>query len=427
MGANTTHARTPAHFPYRAGRLYCEGVPAEKIAEAVGTPAYVYSRAAIERNFRRYDRAFADYPHTICYSVKANSNLAVLRLLAGLGAGFDIVSVGELHRVLRAGADPRGVVFSGVGKTEEEIAAALEAGILLFNAESEDELKLISRRARRTGRRAAVALRVNPDVDAGTHPYIATGLRQHKFGVEMARAEALYLRAAKLRGVEIAGVSCHIGSQILVLEPFLEALEKLLGLAERLRRHGLAIRFLDLGGGLGVPYRLGETGPDVADYARRIVKLVSSAARDGYHILLEPGRSIVGEAGLLLTRVLYRKRTGAKNFLIVDAAMNDLLRPALYGSYHEIKPALQNARREIVADVVGPVCETGDFLAQDRRVPAARPGDLLAVFTTGAYVAVQASNYNSRPRPPEVLAEGKTFRVVRERETCDDLTRLERG
>ena len=414
------------HFPYRAGRLYCEGVPAEQVAAAVGTPAYVYSRAAIEHNFRRFDRAFADYPHSVCYSVKANSNLAVLALLARLGAGFDIVSAGELHRVLRAGGDPRGVVFSGVGKTEAEMDAALEAGIHLFNAESEDELKRLARRARRAKRRARVGLRVNPDVDAATHPYIATGLRRHKFGVEFARAEAIYLRAAKLDALELTGVSCHIGSQILDVAPFLEALEKLLELAERLRRHGLGIRYLDLGGGLGVPYRLGETGPDVAEFARRVVELICSAGRDGYHILVAPGRAIVGEAGVLLTRVLYRKRNGKKNFLVVDAAMNDLLRPALYGSYHEIRPVVKNARRELVTDVVGPVCETGDFFAQDRHLPAARPGELLAVFTTGAYVASLASNYNSRPLLPEVLVEGKTFRVVRERETYEDLIRLER-
>ena len=415
------------YFPYRAGRLHCEGVPAEQIAAAVGTPAYVYSRATIEHNFRRFDRAFGDYPHTICYSVKANSNLAVLRLLARLGAGFDIVSAGELHRVLRAGGDPRGVAFSGVGKTEAEMDAALEAGIHLFNAESEEELKRIARRARHARRRPRVGLRVNPDVDARTHPYIATGLRQHKFGVEFSRAEAIYLRAAKLAGLEVAGISCHIGSQILDMAPFLEALEKLLELAERLRRHGLRIRYLDLGGGLGVPYRLGETGPDVAEFARRVVELICSAGRARYHILVAPGRSIVGEAGVLLTRVLYRKRNGKKNFLVVDAAMNDLMRPALYGSYHEIRPLVQEARREVVTDVVGPVCESGDFFAQDRQLPAARPGELLAVFTAGAYVASLASNYNSRPLLPEVLVEGKTFRVVRDRETYEDLTRLERS
>ncbi len=413
------------HFAYRRGQLHCEDVSAEKIARAVGTPAYVYSRAVIEENFRRFDRAFADYPHTICYSVKANSNLAILRLLARLGAGFDIVSAGELHRVLRAGGDPRAVVFSGVGKTAAEMDAALSAGVLLFNAESEEELSLLARRAQRAGRRVNAALRVNPDVNAATHPYIATGLRRHKFGVEFARAEGIYLRAAKLGPLEMAGVSCHIGSQILALTPFLEALEKLLGLAERLRRRGLPIRFLDLGGGLGVPYRKGESAPDVGQYARRVVKLISSAARNGYQVLLEPGRSIVGEAGILLTRVLYLKRNGRKNFVVVDAAMNDLLRPALYGSYHEIRPVTNHTRREIVVDVVGPVCETGDFLAQGRRLPAPRPGELLAVFTTGAYGAVLASNYNSRPRPPEVLVEGKNFRLVRARETYHDLVQLE--
>lgn len=414
-----------SHFPYRSGRLYCEGVPAEKIAESVGTPVYIYSHAAIECNFRRFETAFAGHPHTICYSVKANSNVAILRLLASMGAGFDIVSGGELHRVLRAGGDAARVVFSGVGKSSPEIDAALEAGILLFNAESEDELREIDRRARHRNQIAPVALRVNPDVDARTHPYISTGLRIHKFGIELSRAARVYERAAKLRGIQMVGVSCHIGSQILELEPFAEAFEKVLELSAQLRKNGLPIRYLDLGGGLGVSYRGSETTPDLDAYAGIILKLVAEAEADGYQILLEPGRSIVAEAGLLLTRVVYRKRSGGKDFVIVDAAMNDLLRPALYGSYHEIQPAVRTAGREVTADIVGPICESADFFAKDRRIPAVRRGDLLAIFTAGAYGAVLGSNYNSRPRPPEVLVEKKNFRVVRERERLEDLTRLE--
>jgi diaminopimelate decarboxylase len=413
-------------FLYQRGRLYCEGVAVERIAASAGTPVYVYSRAVMERNFRRYDRAFRGCPHTICYSVKANSNLALLRLLAGLGGGFDIVSGGELHRVLAAGGDPGRLVFSGVGKTAAEIEAALRAGILLFNAESAGELSLLARLARKTGRKAPAALRVNPDVGAGAHPYISTGLRRHKFGIDIHRAEALYLKAARARWLQIAGVSCHIGSQILALEPFLEALEKLLDLAERLRRHGLAVRYLDVGGGLGVSYRSGEAGPDIAEYGRRIRRILDSAAGERYHLLLEPGRSIIGEAGILLARVLYTKRGATKRFIIVDAAMNDLLRPALYGSYHEVRPAANHRRRQIEADIVGPICESGDFLAQDRRLPEVRPGELLAVFTTGAYGAALGSNYNSRPRAPEVLVEGERFRIIRERESYEDLVRLER-
>lgn len=416
-------------FSYRGQRLYCESLAINEIAAAVGTPAYVYSRAGIQTSFQRFDRAFADSPHTICYSVKASPNIALLRLMADLGGGFDIVSGGELHRVLAAGADPRLVVFSGVGKTADEIDAALDSEILLFNVESEGELELLARRARRhtAGRRAPVALRVNPDVGAETHPYISTGLRRHKFGVDFVNAEALYEKAAAMPELDVAGVSCHIGSQILQITPFVEALDRVLALAEKLRRRRLRVRYLDLGGGLGIPYRSDELRPSIGEYTRLVVQRIASVRRNGYHVLLEPGRSIVGDAGILLTRVLYRKRTGEKNFIVVDAAMNDLLRPALYGSYHEIRPVVQTARREIVADVVGPICESGDFLAQDRRLPAPRPGDLLAVSTAGAYAASLGSNYNSRPRPPEVLVDGKTFRVIRERETLEDLVRLERA
>ncbi len=409
-------------FQYRGGRLHCERVPVEEIAAAAGTPAYIYSRSAIERNFRRFDAAFADFPHTICYSVKACPNIAILRVMAEMGAGFDIVSAGELRRVEAAGGDRRKTVFSGVGKTAAEMDAALEAGILMFNVESDEEMKLLARRARAARRRAPAAIRVNPDVAAETHPYIATGARRHKFGVEWEHAEQLYDRAGRTGALEMVGITCHIGSQILALEPFYEALERLLEMAGRLRRRGFDIRYIDLGGGIGVAYRQGEQAPDVAAYARGIAKRVPA----GYHMIIEPGRAVVGESGILVTQVLYRKRNGRKNFVVVDAAMNDLLRPALYGSYHEIRPVHDGKRRQIVADVVGPVCESGDFLAQDRTLPAPRAGELLAVFTTGAYAASAGSNYNSRPRPPEVLVEGRRFRVIRERESLEDLFRTER-
>lgn len=401
------------------------------IAKRFGTPVYVYSRDVIERNFRRYDRAFGRHPHLLCYSVKANSNLGLLRLLARLGAGFDIVSGGELYRVLKAGGKPGGVVFSGVGKTAEEVDAALGAGILLFNAESEAELELIEQRAaRREGKLpkpARVSLRVNPDVDAATHPYIATGLRRHKFGVDMGSAEQIYLGARRFRRLEMAGVSCHIGSQILEQGPFLEALEKLVALAGRLRRAGLPVRYLDLGGGLGVAYHPKEITPDAAAFVRRILKRLRRLGALDYHLLVEPGRSIVAEAGLLLTRVLYSKRNGDKNFVIVDAAMNDLLRPALYGSYHEIRPVYRRPGRPILADVVGPVCETGDFFARDRKLAPVLPGDLLVIATAGAYGSSLGSNYNSRPRPPEVLVEGHGVRLLRRRESYADLIKNEVG
>jgi diaminopimelate decarboxylase len=438
-------------------------VSAEEIAAEAGTPVYVYSRAAVTAGFTRFEQAFAGRPHTVCYSVKANSNLAILALLARMGAGFDIVSGGELARVRAAGGDPARVVFSGVGKTGEEIEAALAAGILLFNAESDDEILEIARRARRLGLRAPLALRVNPDVGARTHPYVSTGLRRHKFGVEIARAEHLYLRAARHPSLDIAGVSCHIGSQIVDLAPFEEAFARVLELAAHLRGRGLDIRYLDFGGGLGVAYRAGERAPSVAEYARRIFRLLDGSRlgrerpasasgsvhgelrgapgglpagairnpqtairHSSYHLLLEPGRAIVAQAGVLLTRVLYRKKAASKEFVIVDAAMNDLMRPALYGSYHEIHPVVDEGKKKRLVDVVGPICESGDFLAQDRMLPAVRPGDLLAIYTAGGYAASLGSNYNSRSRPPEALVEGKSWRLIREREDVEDLSRLER-
>jgi diaminopimelate decarboxylase len=410
-------------FHYVGASLYCESAPLEGVARAAGTPVYVYSRAAIAANFRRFDDAFGDRPHLVCYALKANGNLEILRLLHRLGAGFDIVSGGELFRVLKAGGDPGKVVFAGVGKTVEEIDAALQAGILKFNVESEAELQLLEQRAARLRRRAGAALRVNPDVDAATHPYISTGLRQHKFGVATRVAERLYLGAARFPHVEMTGISCHIGSQILSFDPFLAALDRILELAEKLRRRGVPLRYLDLGGGVGVRYRPSDRQPDPAAYVRRIL---ARTAGLGYTILLEPGRAIIAGAGVLLTRVLYVKTNGRKNFVVVDAAMNDLLRPALYGAYHQIIPLRKpSGGRTMEADVVGPVCETGDFLARDRRLPPVKSGDVLAVCMAGAYGAVLGSNYNARPRPPEALVEGKRFRIIRRRETYDDLIRPE--
>lgn len=411
-----------AFFEYRRGVLHCEDVDLSEIAARAGTPCYVYSRAAVLAALEAYESGLAGMPHRVCYAVKANGNLALLGLLAGAGAGFDIVSGGELFRVLRAGGDPGRIVFSGVGKTREEIEAALEAGIHSFNCESEAEIALIHSLAVRLGRRAAVAVRVNPDVDAATHPYISTGLKQHKFGVAIGEAEGIYERAWRLEGVSLCGASCHIGSQLLDPAPLVEAAEKMLALAGRLRRKGIAINFLDLGGGLGVPYRAGDKRPDIGAYTGRLRRMLEGA---GLELLLEPGRSIVAEAGVLLSRVLYRKRSGAKEFIIIDASMTELIRPALYEAHHEIIPLRQTGRGTVTADIVGPVCESSDFLAEERAVANVLPGDYLAAMTTGAYGFVMASNYNARPRPCEVLVDGSRWRVVRRRESYEDLVRGE--
>src|SRR5579862_8516624 len=409
-------------FHYGEHALYCEGVALAEIAARAGTPCYVYSAAAILENFRAYDQTFGAMPHTICYAVKANGNLAVLRLLAEAGAGFDIVSGGELFRVLKAGGDPSKVVFSGVGKTAAEIDEALAAGIFNFNCESEPELALIDALGHRRGVKARVALRVNPDVETDTHHYISTGKLAHKFGVDIAEAEAIYERARKHENLLLEGVSCHIGSLLLDPGPLLEALDRVLALIDRLRARGFDIRHADLGGGLGVAYKPEEVTPAISRY---VEELRARLAGRGLHAMIEPGRSIVGDAGLLLTRVLYRKRTGEKEFVVVDAAMNDLIRPALYDAHHEILPLRATAGCGLRADVVGPVCESGDFLAQDRQMPEVFPGDLLAVCTAGAYGFAQASNYNARPRPAEVLIEDGSWRVIRKRETFDDLVRGE--
>ncbi len=409
-------------FVYSGNDLYCEGMPLADIAAAVGTPAYVYSTQSILDNLRAYDEALAGVPHTVCYAVKANSTLAVLSLLARAGSGFDIVSGGELYRVLQAGGDPSKVVFSGVGKTAEEVEYALASGIKSFNCESEAELALIDALAARRAVQAGFAIRVNPDVDPATHPYISTGLSDHKFGIDIAEAEMVYARARQFRNLSPHGVSCHIGSQILDTDPIIEAVDKLLALVDRLRAAGHPIRHIDLGGGLGVAYRSGDQAPGIRGFVARLCERVQ---RTDLEVTVEPGRSIVGPAGVLLTRVLYRKKTVRKEFIVVDAAMNDLIRPSLYRSHHEIIPLRRNPLPPVVADVVGPVCETGDFLARDRKMANVVPGDYLAVCTAGAYGFVLASNYNSRPRPPEVLVDQTGFRVVRTRESYPDLIRGE--
>jgi diaminopimelate decarboxylase len=409
-------------FDYRSGQLFCDEVPLDVIARTAGTPCYVYSAKSILDAYRSYDSAFGQLPHMVCYAVKANSTLAVLSLLAGAGAGFDIVSGGELYRVLEAGGDPARVVFSGVGKTPAEIELALARGIKNFNCESEAELAAIDRVAGRLGLVARFSLRVNPDVNAATHPYISTGLRDHKFGVNIAEAASIYARSRKSLNLRAAGVSCHIGSQILEFSPVLEAADKVLALIAQLRAQGFPIDHVDLGGGLGIAYRAADRAPAIYDF---IAALRERIAPTGLTVMVEPGRSIVGPAGVLLTQVLYRKRSPSKEFVIVDAAMNDLIRPSLYQAHHEILPVIEQNPAAILADVVGPVCETGDFLARHREMADVQPGEYLALCSAGAYGFVQASNYNSRPRAAEVLVDGDHWRIVRARETYEDLIRGE--
>lgn len=410
-------------YSYQDETLYCEQVPVADIAAQAGTPLYIYSQADIVDRYRAYDQSFGDLDHRVCYAVKANSNLSILRLLAAEGAGFDIVSGGELFRVLKAGGDPASIVFAGVGKTSEEIEFALKSKIHAFSCESEAEIHLIGALAQRHNVTARIGLRVNPDVNAATHPYISTGLREHKFGIDISEVEAVYARYAHLPHIALEGVSCHIGSQMLDADPIFEAVEKMVALVERLRATGLPIRYLDLGGGLGVPYKANEQSPGIAGVVAGIRRRVQGHQ---LRVMVEPGRSIVAEAGALITRVLYRKQTPRKEFLITDAAMNDLIRPALYQSHHEILPLRKTHDNAVMhADVVGPICETGDFLARNRELPNILPGDLLAIMTAGAYGFVQASNYNTRPRAAEVLVHGASWKIIRARETMEDLIRGE--
>ncbi len=414
------HPMTP--LTYRDRALFLDDVPLADIAAKAGTPCYVYSARSILETYRAYDKAFGQQPHTVCYAVKANGNLAILSLLAKAGAGFDIVSGGELFRVLKAGGDPKKIVFSGVGKTASEIDAALKAGIFVFNCESEPELALVDALAHRHGIQARVAMRVNPDVDAATHAYISTGRLAHKFGIDISAAEAVYERACEYENLLLEGVSCHIGSQLMNPQPVMDAVDRVLALIDRLRMKGFDIRHADLGGGLGVAYKPEDTTPAICSF---IGDMCARLKDRGLHAMIEPGRSIVGAAGVLLSRVLYRKTTGDKNFVIIDAAMNDLIRPALYSAYHEILPVRETEAPVSKVDVVGPVCETGDFLAKDRELPEVMPGDAVAICTAGAYGFVQSSNYNARPRAAEVLVEENSWRIIRSRETYDDLIRGE--
>ena len=406
------------HFHYHNDSLFCEDIPLERIAKEQGTPCYIYSHATLTRHFQAYDQAFASVPHIIAFAMKANSNLAVLRLMSSLGSGADIVSGGELFRALKAGIPPNKIVFAGVGKSHEEIKYALESNILFFNVESSAELQAINEVAMGMGMHARVALRVNPDIDPHTHPYISTGMKKSKFGIGADRALEEFQKAASLSNIQVVGLHAHIGSQLTKISPFVDSLTKVLGLLHTLKGKGIPIQYLNIGGGLGITYS-DEAPPHPKDLAEAITPLLRESQCE---IILEPGRVIVGNAGILLTRVLYIKDTDAKKFAIVDAAMNDLIRPSLYDAHHDILPVHQvpNAPEDMY-DVVGPICESGDFLAQNRTMPLVKAGDLLAVMSAGAYAFTMASNYNSRPRVPEILVkEGESF-VVRKRESYEDL------
>ena len=410
------------YFEHRNGEMFAEGVALKRIAQEVGTPAYVYSLATLKRHYQVFDQAFAKVPHVVCYSVKANSNMALLKAFAKLGSGFDIVSGGELFRALKVGGDPRKIVFSGVGKKKQEIEYALNSGILMFNVESDEELTALNEIAAGVGKKAPISLRVNPDVDPQTHPYISTGMKKAKFGVDIKKSLETYKKAVALKHIDVVGVDCHIGSQLTSVTPFVDALAKVREyldrvLAGEMKKEGARIRYLDLGGGLGINYH-DETPPLPDEYAKAIVQGLEGL---DVTLILEPGRVIVGNAGLLLTEVQYLKETESKKFVIVDAGMNDLIRPALYGSYQAIQPVVEGNGEKIVADVVGPICESGDFFAKDREIARPRRGDLLAVMSAGAYGFTMASNYNSHPKPPEVLVDGDQYYVVRKRESLDDL------
>jgi len=410
-------------FEYHHGELYCEQVPVSRVAKELGTPCYIYSHETLVRHFHAYDGAFKNIPHVLAFAMKANSNLAILRLMAREGSGVDIVSGGELFRALKAGVPASKIVFAGVGKGPDEIRDALRADILMFNVESPAELHAISQVAAEVGKKARVALRINPDIDPKTHPYISTGLKKSKFGIAADRAVEDFSLAASMSHIDVVGVHAHIGSQLTDVTPFIEALKKVVSLVETLKGKGINIRYLNIGGGLGITYS-DEKPPLPQDLSNAILPLVQGL---NITLVMEPGRVIVGNAGILVTKAMYLKEGEAKSFIIVDAAMNDLIRPSLYGAYHEIRPVNEEAARRTkqTVDIVGPVCESGDFLAKDRSLPSVKPGELLAVMSAGAYGFVMASNYNSRPRVPEVLVKGGEFHVIRERETYDDLIKGE--
>jgi diaminopimelate decarboxylase len=405
------------HFHYREGRLFAEDIPLEEIAHDVGTPFYCYSCATLERHFHAFEEPLKGMPHLVCFSVKSNANLAVLRVFLNQGAGLDVVSGGELYRALKAGADPKKIVFAGVGKTGRELGEALEAGILLFNVESEQELRTLNQVAGQVGVRAPVALRVNPDIDPQTHPYISTGLRKNKFGIEIDQSVEVYRQAKALEHLDPVGVHFHIGSQILEVQPFVDTLNRVKGLVKKLREESMAIDYVDLGGGLGITYEK-EVPPAPSEYAEALIRTLEGL---DCTLVFEPGRVLVGNAGIMVARVLYIKRGLEKTFVVVDAGMNDCIRPSLYGAYQAVWPVLQREGERVSGDVVGPICESGDFLARDRLLPPLEPGDLIAVMSAGAYCFTMASNYNSRPRPAEVLVKGADHWVVHERETYDDL------
>jgi len=409
------------HFQFKGDELFCENVPLRKIAQDVATPCYVYSSATLKQHFTVFDGSFDGMPHRTCYSVKANGSLAILRLFAALGGGADIVSGGELYKARKAGIPADRIVYSGVGKTRAEIDYALREDILMFNIESAQELEAINQRAAALDCKARIALRVNPDVDPKTHPYISTGLKKNKFGIDIDQALQSYGRARDLEHIDVIGIDCHIGSQLTEIPPFIEALDRLKLLVGRLKEIGIAIRYLDLGGGLGISYHE-EAPPHPREYAQAIVERLRDLPCE---LILEPGRVIVGNAGLLLTEVLYTKKTPSKEFIIVDAGMNDLVRPSYYGSYHDIQPVIRSEKESRVVDVVGPICESSDFIARDRSLPAAQSGDLLAIMSAGAYGFSMSSNYNARTRAAEVLVDGDKYSVVRRRESWEDLIRGE--
>ena len=409
-------------FQYKNGELYCERVPVKSIANRVGTPFYVYSSNTLVNHFQAFDSAFSGVPRIICYALKSNSNGAVLRLLGREGAGADIVSGGELFRALRAGIDPKKIVYAGVGKRRDEIEYALKVDILMFNVESGDELQAINHAAGEMRTVAKIALRVNPDIDPGTHAYISTGLKENKFGIPIEQALEYYQTAKALPNIEVIGVHHHIGSQITEVQPFVDALDKVAGFVKELRAAGMSIRYIDIGGGLGITYR-DETPP----HPRELAAAIQSRIPPDCTLVLEPGRAIVGNAGILVTSAVYRKDSGEKRFLVVDAGMNDLIRPSLYEAYHEIKPVIEPVSPDkAVFDVVGPICESGDFLAKDREMPIVKNGELLAVMSAGAYGFSMSSNYNSRPRAAEVMVRGNDYYVVRERETYSELIKGEK-
>jgi len=409
-------------FQYNKNELHAEDVPVREIVEKFGTPLYIYSYTTLVRHYRAFEKAFSGTPHIICFALKANSSAAILRTLAKQGCGADVVSGGELFLASKAGIPAIKTVYAGVGKTDEEIRYALRSGILMFNIESADELRSINRIAGESGIKAPIAFRVNPNINASTHPYISTGLKKHKFGIPMEHAIENYKLAGRMPNIHVVGIHCHIGSQITKISPFVDAVKKVLLLARKLTSHGINIKYLDIGGGLGITYS-SEVSPHPADIAKKIIPLVDNAR---FNLILEPGRAIAGNAGILVTKVLYLKKSPKKEFVIVDAGMNDLIRPSLYEAYHHILPARKNRRVEITADVVGPICESGDFFARGRKLNTPARGDLLAVMSAGAYGFSMSSNYNGRLRPAEILVKGKEYFVIRERERLEDLVRGEK-